>query len=900
MTEELHFLPWIRRGLGRTLTNQDLGTGALPRNAPVEAFVEIDRQKVWATLSVRPVDHATAIDASQIVRRYPAADSADAEYGYFPVVDLSAPDVPWVLTPAAPHLETGQLRPWIVLVCVEEALAELVPGVDGRPARLLVPANQLPNLDESHAWAHVQSAVPRNDVESSLTDAPGSVLARLVCPRRLTPNTRYRLAVVAAFAAVDDDVVPAWPRTDGGIEELVVYDTWTMSTGEAGSFEELCERLGPVEDPDLVLGLHRTDVTDLGPADPWPPGTKRVVIDFAGAMWDSDVAPEGLGELADDFTDEVTKLLVQSDHRVVLDLDAPDPVVAPPYYGSFAARPEGIPKEGWMHELNFDPNHRAAAGLGAEVVRIHQERFMAMAWDQAGQLRETNRQLSITRLQAEIARTWKDRTERLDPHQRVAVMRPQLTFVRDEAGNAPRQSLLDSAFPNALVSPAYLRTTRPGGVVATAAVRRNPEGHAWHSSIGDTFGDPDNRDLIDFAAPVAPDGTRFDDTRGDLDPPPGGGGDDDEDPGPPDDWDGDGPLPQLPRRRRRVVGRDRTVTKPTPRPKLAETVATVERSRVLAATTSERFDLAATATLVAASIAPLETGRSRLTARIPGLVDVLADTSADELPTRVAVGPVIDEALVWSLVELSPQLVLPGVDLFPNNAVRVVETNPAFVAAFLAGANHEMARELLWREYPADLAATTFRRFWDRPDPTVHDIVPMTSWKPRQLLAKLGGQGGDTVVVLIRGDLVQHYPTVRVLLVDPATNVASLPTFGGWIPPDVRFMAFDVASADVVTDPDSGWRVVIEEQPTEPRFGLDTIAEGDPPELESWNELSWGHLDDETEPGAHLVIAGALPDGTTIEGATWGRNAAHMAVATFQAPYRLTFDVDDLIGSTDG
>ena len=58
---------------------------------------------------------------------------------------------------------------------------------------------------------------------------------------------------------------------------------------------------------------------------------------------------------------------------------------------------------------------------------------------------------------------------------------------------------------------------------------------------------------------------------------------------------------------------------------------------------------------------------------------------------------------MWSLVELSPELLLPGVDLFPNNAVRVVETNPAFVAAFLAGANHEMTRELLWREYPADI-----------------------------------------------------------------------------------------------------------------------------------------------------------------------------------------------------
>lgn len=358
-------------------------------------------------------------------------------------------------------------------------------------------------------------------------------------------------------------------------------------------------------------------------------------------------------------------------------------------------------------------------------------------------------------------------------------------FVRDDTGAAPRRSLTASTFPNALVSPAYLRVVRPGAVVATAAARRNPEGHAWNSSLGDTFGSPATRDLLGFTAPVTPEGTRLDDTRGDLDPPPV---DDDSDDVPdddlPDDWPGDGPLPTGRRRRRP----DRSESRGGGRRVVAE----------------DSFDLAPTARLLTSAIAPIETGRSRLTGRIPGLVGALAGAPAHELPTRVAVGPVIDEALVWSLVELSPELLLPGVDLFPNNAVRLVETNPAFVAAFLAGANHEMARELLWREYPADIAATTFRRFWDRPRPSDPDIEPMVEWRPEQELADIGAHGSESVVVLIRGDLVRHYPTVRVLLVDPATNIASLPTFGGWIPPDVRFMAFDVAHADAVTSPGSG------------------------------------------------------------------------------------------------
>jgi hypothetical protein len=108
-------------------------------------------------------------------------------------------------------------------------------------------------------------------------------------------------------------------------------------------------------------------------------------------------------------------------------------------------------------------------------------------------------------------------------------------------------------------------------------------------------------------------------------------------------------------------------------------------------------------------------------------------------------------------------------------------------------------------------------------------------------------------------------------------------------------MAFDVVDPDPVTAPESEWQIVIEEQPTEPRFGLDTIATDDGlPDL--WNDLSWDHLDNQS--GAHLVVGDALPAGTTLDGATWGLNSAHMARATYQPPFRFTFPVVDLIGGS--
>ena len=77
---------------------------------------------------------------------------------------------------------------------------------------------------------------------------------------------------------------------------------------------------------------------------------------------------------------------------------------------------------------------------------------------------------------------------------------------------------------------------------------------------------------------------------------------------------------------------------------------------------------------------------------------------------------------------------LPGVDAIPPDSVTLLETNPRFVAAFLAGLNHELNRELLWRRYPTDQRGTPVRRFWDRlGGPSATDVPPMHQWAGRPL-----------------------------------------------------------------------------------------------------------------------------------------------------------------------
>ena len=68
---------------------------------------------------------------------------------------------------------------------------------------------------------------------------------------------------------------------------------------------------------------------------------------------------------------------------------------------------------------------------------------------------------------------------------------------------------------------------------------------------------------------------------------------------------------------------------------------------------------------------------------------------------------------------LAPDMQFGLMTAMPDRAtvkatVGLLETNARFVHAYMCGANHAFAGELLWREYPTDQRGTYFRRFWDR------------------------------------------------------------------------------------------------------------------------------------------------------------------------------------------
>jgi hypothetical protein len=302
----------------------------------------------------------------------------------------------------------------------------------------------------------------------------------------------------------------------------------------------------------------------------------------------------------------------------------------------------------------------------------------------------------------------------------------------------------------------------------------------------------------------------------------------------------------------------------------------------------------------------------------------------------IMAGPQFPQPMSEALIELSQDWLLPGLEQVPPNTVSLLRTNRRFVEAFMVGLNHELARELLWNEYPTDQRGSYFRQFWNVagrvPEPgetgtpeTVKDIKAIHAWGKTSALGENGTQPPDhpePLVLLVRGDLLRRYPNALVYAVravQPANQPRELgteerhPLFRGRLDPDVSFFGFTLDEQEVRgAGADPGWFFVLQEQPSEPRFGLD-IGDAPATSLVKWLDLSWGHL--AADPAAlravtYIDLNAPLPDTSHVVPqpdepiVTWhadnglgatGSSAASLAYITLQRPARVAIHGSQLL-----
>lgn len=1055
------FLPWVRSGLSAWFPTSASTAPTGQRRVGLTVTLQVAKGRTQAVATQVPVNVAVqlygpgdivGIDPQEVIRIEPAPGASQFEPNHLPFVEFDTPELPWLFSPLpTPAAGTqSRLRPWLCLVVVRKGPgAALAPAMSGPVAVLDLPnAAELPNLDDSWAWAHAQVLRAGDTVDDVLAAAPVRTLARLLCPRRLEPDTAYLACVVPTLEAgrqaglgleVTATDQPAWPRADPArpAVRLPVYHHWEFTTGPADDFEALARRLRPNPLP-AEFGAHIVDVSAPGRGFP-PVGTS---LAFDGALLPAGRVPASWPADAQGttFQDALRQRLGAPAGRHA-------EVVTPPIYGGgHAGFPSALPVPGspplWLAELNLDPRHRAVAAVGAHVVQEHQEQLVASAWEQLGDIALANQLLHNSQLALAVAqRHCEKRFQELPPEAVVQVTGPAHARVR-WGGHTVDKLVRDTALPESAASASFRKLTRPAGPLARRAAARTADavvrrlvvdlsnaavslplaaraaGAVAMDQVSAQVGTP----AITYAAALpatiqAATGWYWIDEL--L------------------QWIGVPPAVTA-----APTSQVAALMEPVPEPNGTGETDPIRRVRLGGMRT--RFRQAAGAhqahlrvgvpappppppaaplglgtlkaelTAPGGQLDPARTIPAQLRDRLPALAQGDgAEAGPAGLATLVA-APSFPQAMAEQLCALAPDRLLPGLAHVPPDTAALLDPNPQFVEAYMAGLNHELSRELLWRGVPTDQRATYFRCFWtprpagdataaegadvgraallapeatgtirlsayyqylargatpgralddwlaaeqeleDRirrrayflylargrgpgralddwlqaeqelagvvPEPQPGDVPPLHRWA-----GALGEHAGGTglLVLLLRGELLRRYPSAAILaaraatrttLCDPATATPGapcelLPTFRFALPPDTVCVGFPLTPTEAVgspTDPTQpGWFFVVQPQPTAPRFGLDAVpTQGGQPvyggrPTTRWRQLSWAHVATSAASFAaltHLPVSapfGAL----TLEGATYGLNAAHMARIALRQPARIAIHAAALVAS---
>jgi len=965
------------------------------------------------------------INPRVVVRTEPRNWITDFEHNYLPFIEFYDEEFTWRYTPAT---ATGhRLRPWIFLLALTESEFERKKDQPGPlPAVTLKGdvSKLFPEAGQTWAWAHVHAGKDVTNLrerspdeavdalEVVLAENPDNACSRLLCPRKLKPNTAYYAFVIPAFETGRlaglgqpttnvDALKASW---GDGQTDYPVYYEWFFRTGTGGDFEYLVDLLEPRPVDDRV-GIRDMDMQS--PEFGVPGLTDPPVMGLEGALkkpggvprppaWPPDPPPPFLTRLAERVNAQAALLEPPAEGTA-----HPDPIISPPLYGRWHAKVDrlAIAGAGWVNELNRDPRLRVPAGFGTRVIQANQEDYMQRAWEQLGDVLEANQKIRQAQLSLSAChQLWVKSLLSLSSDQLVAAT--QAVHARVLASPVTiHKHILDSRLPAAALKPAFRRITRPRGVVMRKAL---PESGRKQTDMILRLNDG----RLAAAPPKVAPAKQISLTAA-----------------------ADSLVPSwLPKWLWKLF--PRTLWQWLAWLVLLAAMSVVAgsagllvealvvlggvvaagawlRPRIMAAEaleeeglTPERVEsvpprpgfVVSEAGVVPPAVPPTSAGADSIEARhfrlalthlhrsfqlrlprppmklpldVPGTAQLLAQglNPARTIPLRIRgvvaippgftplrptttivpimAHPVFRDPMYAPLRDLSSELLIPNLNLIPDNTISLLETNRPWVEAYMVGVNHEMSRELLWREYLTDMRGSYFRQFWDvgdvvNRDPTksaaqweeeLRDIRPIHLWDRATALGvhenrdlPSGSELGEArLVVVIRGQLLKKYPTTIVFAQKakwgkdelqrdireldrstPEVNVRE-PLFKAEIEPDLQFIGLNLTAGEArgsanVADADPGWFIVLQERPGEPRFGLD-LSDNTPKVPTKWDDLAWEHLGalhalnyiDLAQAPTTSIAPG--PD----EDIAWGRDAADMAYVLYQVPVMVAFHAHDML-----
>ncbi|MDP1678662.1 MAG: hypothetical protein Q8L02_00805 [Candidatus Nitrotoga sp.] len=881
-----YFLPWVRYGLWKSAheNNQSLpelgenaGLAQIPERVKIPVKLKLLKKNEneadgtavdGVNLSLFGPGDVVGIDSREIVRTEPRHLTPDFLPNLFPFIEFDRPDFPWLFTPGKQDANDC-LLPWIVLVVLPKEKGNITTDPTKPSPEMQCPVSELPDLKESWAWAHAQyigdSAQNQENIPKQLASLPHLNVSRLLCPRKLKPNEHYLACVVPAFKVTEsksqDGVVarklePAWKQSDVDVVGLPVYYQWEFSTAAEGDFEDFIARL---KKPDQLD--EKIQETFFRRMDVSGLLGETATLDIISALELELETKPGQNSVDKQILDDAMRELKT---RINDSQENTDNVPLPIYGSRYIPNNfSGIPSLNddlpvWLRTLNTDPRYRVAAALGTQIIQRQQEQLMAAAWEQATGLDAVNQMMKQKQLGREVTNSFYKRLEKLTAATFMQITQP----IADAVSHSVQSAILKN-------TAAHRNAKR----VSEEPIKQNIEGKSILSACGRRMFRPHGR--------LIRQGIVSDEQKLQL---------------------------------KSYVASRIVISGPPSGPLSPIILDPVKVAR----------------TLRMKSLVPDDTFRDEMQARLDvsrGLQSLKMVTRAGEAPSagdQDPLGAITDVPLSFPqpmyepLRDLFQEMLIPGLDQIPNNSLVILKTNPAFIEAYLVGLNHEMSRELLWREFPTHLGRTYFQKFWDdrgsgKSDVDIDEIIKWNS----ELGKNIAGEKGDLWVLLIKGDLLMRYPNTIIYAQKNGQN--TFPVLRVNPVPGVTLLGFSI---NPPPDQNDGWSFVIEEHPTETRFGLDISRDKDK-SLTSWRQLAWtdielyqpepkhendGHIslkakaiqlsippeidpqspplptDDPVNPNYEIYRTWKRFDHE--KKISWGLNSAHTAYITLQKPFR--------------
>jgi hypothetical protein len=843
-----------------------------------------------------------------------------------------------------------------------------------------------------------------DELNNILDNQPDTGICRLICPRRLHPLTNYHAFLIPAFESgrqaglgrdvkVADPLLSSWGAKNTN-KEFPVYYTWYFKTSDKGDFEYLVSLLEPRPIPDKV-GIRDMDIQR--------PGfgidsiVKPAFVGLEGALLPPVPHHIDLGGSLE-FPEKLQPIINLSDD--LQKTGSPDPVVTPPLYGRWPARISRMDYtvDNWIQDLNKDPRFRAAGGMGTIVVQKFENIYLQKAWQQVGTVIAANQKIKYLQwaMNASLA-IYTKYLVNVEPERHLMITQSvhskilgSPTTIRNLVNNSqlpraalsgsfrkltrPRGVMMKRFFGNAGFSPGDIITKLNNGDITAAAPKQPPKnlptvdqvsgqvesatpvpawllwltghkklllilliillvvaliflliGHVAAAISVASFAVAAYVYLINLKPQQAIE-TGF--TTAGLTT--------------------QAVLSVAPRPNFTIVDPGVLPAQPVIAGGADNAVAANFRNSLVNFNTLLQQSVPVPATLQPLNIASVQLTLNQalhpytaFNKRFVSLIKI--GNIPIEAIAPIMAYPDIKDPMYKPLTDISKEYFVPNLKLIAPNTITIMITNQPFIESYMVGLNHQMAKALLWNEYPTDQMGTYFRQFWDTskyvdtenlpPDQLaekLRDIKPIHTWQPNSKLGDHNNRqpvgNSPQLVLVIRGELLKRYPNAiiyaqqaiwgkdknnqTVLMIDETIvldtdNPAMLfPLYNAEVDPDIFFIGFELtvaeAQGEVTEESDAekaklgnnnlGWFFVIKEMPGEPKFGLDETIDLNT----AHRSLSWQDFDPATK-----VLDVNINQDTVTTPKKWdsSTNGADVSYITYRQPVLVAVHAKEMLKS---